>query len=63
MTIPAILTARAYARKRFEQFLTDYADLKRNITTEAMRARGLTSGHKIARDFRNPALNERSESE
>lgn len=53
MTIPAVLIARAYAGKRFEQFLADYADLKRNITVEAMHARGLTNGHDIMRDFKN----------
>lgn len=63
MTALAILTVRAYARKRFCQFLADSADLKRNITVEAMAARGLTNGHEIVRGFRNSALNERSESE
>ncbi|MCT2056932.1 hypothetical protein M3D53_09820 [Dermabacter hominis] len=63
MTIPAILTARAYTRQRFEQFLADNTGLKRNITTEAMHARGHTNGHDIVRDFRNSALNERSETE
>lgn len=59
----AILAVRAYVGKRFEQFLADYAGLKRNITVEAMHARGLTNGHEIVRDFRNSELNERSETE
>lgn len=53
MTALAILTARAYAQKRFRQFLVDSANLKRNITVEGMAARGLTNGHDIMRDFKN----------
>ena len=53
MTTPAILVARAYVRKRFRRFLADSANLKRNITVEAMAARGLTNGHDIMRDFKN----------
>lgn len=62
MTALAILTARAYVQKRFRQFLADSANLKRNITVEAMAARGLTNGHDIVRDFQKSVLNERSES-
>jgi len=51
--LAAILTARAYVQKRFRQFLVDSANLKRNITVEAMAARGLTNGHDIMRDFKN----------
>lgn len=61
--LAAILTVRAYVQKRFRQFLVDSANLKRNITLEAMHARGHTNGHDIVRDFRNSALNERSETE
>ncbi|KDS94194.1 hypothetical protein DHOM_02810 [Dermabacter hominis 1368] len=53
MTALAILTVRAYARKRFRQFLGDSANLKRNVTVEAMAARGLTNGHDIMRDFKH----------
>lgn len=42
-SLAVILTARAYVQKRFHQFLADNADLKRNITVEAMAARGLTN--------------------
>lgn len=41
--LAVILTARAYVQKRFHQFLADSANLKRNITVEAMAARGLTN--------------------
>ena len=53
MTALAILTARAYVQKHFRQFLADSANLKRNITVEAMAARGLTNSHDIMRDFKN----------
>lgn len=49
MTIPAVLIARAYVQKRFRQFLADSANLKRNITVEAMAARGLTNGHDLTK--------------
>lgn len=62
-SLAVILTARAYVQKRFRRFLADSANLKRNITVEAMHARGHTNGHDIVRDFRNSALNERSETE
>lgn len=63
MIAVAILTARAYTRKRFEQFLTANADLKRNITVEAMAARGLTSAHEIVRDFRKSVLEKEGDRE
>lgn len=47
--LAAILTVRAYAQKRFRQFLADSANLKRNITVEAMAARGLTNGHDLTK--------------
>lgn len=37
--LAAILAARAYVQKRFRRFLADSANLKRNITVEAMTAR------------------------
>lgn len=52
-SLAVILTARAYVQKRFRRFLADSANLKRNITVEAMAARGLTNGHDIMRDFKN----------
>lgn len=52
-SLAVILTARAYVQKRFRQFLADSTNLKRNITVEAMAARGLTNGHNIMRDFKN----------
>ncbi|QEU11626.1 hypothetical protein [Dermabacter vaginalis] len=51
--LAAILTARAYVQKRVRQFLADSANLKRNITVEAMAARGLTTGHDVMRDFKD----------
>ncbi|MDU4693432.1 MAG: hypothetical protein E6Y12_07105 [Dermabacter sp.] len=62
-TVVAAFAVRAYVQKRFRRFLGDSANLKRNITLEAMHARGHTNGHDIVRDFRNSALNERSETE
>ncbi|MDU4692637.1 MAG: hypothetical protein E6Y12_02960 [Dermabacter sp.] len=53
MTALVIFTVRAYVQKRFRQFLADSANLKRNITVEAMAARGLTNGHDIMRAFKN----------
>ena len=53
MTALAILAARAYVQKRFRQFLVDSANLKRNITVEAMAARGLANGHDIMRAFKH----------
>lgn len=53
MTTLAVLAARAYVQKRFRQFLADSANLKRNITVEAMAARGLTNGHDFMLDFKN----------
>lgn len=47
--LAAVLTARAYVQKRFRQFLADSANLKRNITVEAMAARGLTNGHDLTK--------------
>lgn len=47
--LAAILVARAYARKRFRRFLVDSANLKRNITVEAMAARGLTNDHDLTK--------------
>lgn len=41
--LAAILAARAYVQKRFRRFLGDSANLKRNITVEAMAARDLTN--------------------
>lgn len=52
-SLAAILTARAYVQKRFREVLADSTNLKRNITVEAMAARGLTNGHDIMRDFKN----------
>ena len=49
MTTLAILAARAYVQKRFRQFLGDSANLKRNVTVEAMAARGLTNGHDLTK--------------
>lgn len=43
MTTLAILAARAFVQKRFRQFLAGSTNLKRNITVEAMAARGLTN--------------------
>lgn len=51
--VVAALALRAYVQKRFRQFLADSANLKRNITIEAMAARSLTNGHNIMRDFKN----------
>lgn len=53
MTTLAVLAARAFVQERFRQFLGDGANLKRNITVEAMVARGLTNGHDFMRDFKN----------